>query len=51
MQEAGIEVVACRACADAYGVTGTLEALGVEVKYMGEPLTRMLKGDWEVLTF
>lgn len=51
MQEAGIEVVACRACADAYGVTTALEALGIEVKYMGQPLTRMLKEDWEVLTF
>ncbi len=51
MQEAGIGVVACRACADAYGVTAALEALGIEVAYMGQPLTEMLKGDWKVLTF
>lgn len=51
MAEAGVEVVACRACADSYGVTGVLEAMGIEVKYMGAPLTEMLKGDWEVLTF
>lgn len=51
MQESGVQVVACRACADAYGVAGALEEMGIEVKYMGEPLTEMLKGDWEVLTF
>jgi hypothetical protein len=51
MQEAGVEVVACRACADAFGVTGAIESLGIEVKYMGQPLTEMLKGDWKVLTF
>jgi hypothetical protein len=51
MQAAGIEVVACRACADSYGVTSALEGLGIEVKYMGQPLTEMLKGDWTVLTF
>ena len=51
MREAGVELVACRACADSYGVSENLEALGIEVKYMGVPLTEMLKGDWEVLTF
>jgi hypothetical protein len=51
MGEAGVELVACRACADSYGVSEDLEALGIEVKYMGVPLTEMLKGDWEVLTF
>ena len=51
MGEAGVELVACRACADSYGVSEDLEALGIEVKYMGVPLTEMLKGDWQVLTF
>jgi hypothetical protein len=52
MQQAGIEVVACRACADAYGVTEVLEGLGIEVKYMGQPLTEVLKGEeWNLLTF
>jgi hypothetical protein len=52
MQQAGIEVVACRACADAYGVTEVLEGLGIEVKYMGQPLTEVLKGEeWKLLTF
>ena len=51
MQEAGVEVVACRACAEMYDVDEKLEELGVEVKYMGVPLTEMLQGDWEVVTF
>lgn len=47
----GVKVVACLACADSYGVTPQLRALGLEVKYMGRPLTDMLKGGWKVLTF
>ena len=47
----GVNVVACQACADSYGVTPQLRALGVEVKYMGKPLTDMLKDGWKVLTF
>ncbi|NIN73195.1 MAG: DsrE family protein [Gemmatimonadetes bacterium] len=51
MGDAGVELVACKACADSYGVSGELEELGVEVKYMGVPLTEMLKGDRVVVTF
>ena len=52
MGEAGVELLACKACADSYGVSEALEALGIEVKYMGVPLTEMLKSDeWEVITF
>ena len=51
MMEAGVEVQACKACADLYGVSDKLESLGIEVKYMGVPLTDMLKGGWTSLTF
>ncbi|UCG87138.1 MAG: DsrE family protein [Gemmatimonadota bacterium] len=51
MADAGVELVACKACADSYGVSEKLGQLGVEVKYMGMPLSDMLKGDWEVVTF
>jgi len=51
MLEDGIDVKACIACADSYGVTPDLRELGIEVKPMGLPLTQMLKDDWEVLTF
>jgi len=49
--EVGIQVKACKACADQYRVSEKLEALGVEVKYMGEPLTDYIKGDFKVITF
>ncbi len=45
---AGVHVTACKACADQIGVGDKLKALGVEVKYWGEPLTKLLK-DNEVL--
>ena len=52
MKEAGVKLQACKACSDQYGVTDKLEDLGVEVKYMGEPLTEFLKGpDTKVVTF
>lgn len=51
MQEAGVVVVACRACADQYGVSKTLEGLGIQVKYMGSPLTEILKRGEKLMTF
>lgn len=51
LKKEGVEVLACKWCAEQYGVAKKLEALGVEVDFMGEPLTKMLKNDWKVLTF
>jgi len=51
MKEVGIELLACKACADRYGVSEALQGLGIEVKYMGKGLTDMLKGSWTTLTF
>lgn len=51
MLQAGVEVVACKACTDSYGVSDILEALGVEVKFMGQPLTQMLKQNSKLITF
>jgi hypothetical protein len=47
----GVKVQACQACSDSYGVSDQLRDIGVDVKYMGIPLTNMLKQDWKVLTF
>jgi hypothetical protein len=47
---AGVHITACKACADQLGVTETLEALGIEVKYWGGPLTKVLKNDEKLLT-
>jgi hypothetical protein len=51
MIEAGVEVVACKACTDSYGITDTLEKMGIEVKYMGQPLTNLLKRNAKLITF
>jgi hypothetical protein len=51
MMEDGVLVQACVVCADSYGVSERLRELGLEVKAMGLPLTRMLKDDWKVITF
>jgi hypothetical protein len=45
MQSAGVETEACRACAESYGVAEDLEDLGINVRYMGEPMTEYLKDD------
>lgn len=52
MQEAGIAVQACIACAKKLDLVEELEALGIEVRGMGVPLTEALKDpETEVLTF
>ena len=52
MKEAGVELFACKACADNYGVSDKLAGLGIDVKYMGMPLTEILKkSDWKTITF
>ncbi len=47
----GVVMEACKACSDSYGVSDALSALGIDVKYMGMPLTTMLKEGSRVLTF
>lgn len=49
MKEAGVILEACKACADNYGVSEDLEDLGVDVRYMGEPLSDYLKENRNVL--
>ncbi|MFO8010798.1 MAG: DsrE family protein [Dehalococcoidia bacterium] len=49
LKEAGVTLEACRACSDQYGVSSTLRDLGVNVKYMGIPLTEYLKSGKVVL--
>jgi hypothetical protein len=51
MEGDGVKVQACLACADSYGVTEQLRQLGIEVKYMGKPLTDLIKSGWKILTF
>jgi hypothetical protein len=45
MKEAGVKLLACKKCSDLYGVSDGLRRLGIEVKYMGKPLTDYLQND------
>ncbi len=51
MKNAGVILEACKACADKYGVSQHLEQLGIEVKYMGQPLTDYIKTGKKIITF
>ena len=51
MKKEGVILTACKACADSYGISETLAELGIDVKYMGLPLTEMLKDGWTTITF
>jgi len=51
MKSAGVIIEACKACADMYGVSENLEKMGIDVKYMGTPLTSYLKEGRKVITF
>jgi len=50
MVNAGVTVEACKDCADNFGATEMLEKLGVTVKYMGLPLTEILKQGERLIT-
>jgi len=45
MKDAGVELLACKACSDSYGVSEVLENMGINVKYTGQVLTDFLKDD------
>ena len=47
----GVEVIACKACSDGFGVSEKLEEIGVKVQYVGTLVTEMLKEGWYQLTF
>jgi hypothetical protein len=46
----GVNIEACKACSDNFGVSDKLISLGVNVRYMGEPLTTYLKSGEKILT-
>ena len=47
----GIQVMACKHCSDGFGVTEALEALGLDVIYVGGVISQLLKDGWASLTF
>ena len=50
LQEAGVELMACKACAEAFGAGDALKYMGLDVRYIGQDLTDMLKEGWVCLT-
>lgn len=48
--DSGVEVIACKTCADRYGVSEVLEGLGITMRYMGEPLTGYLQSGVHMIT-
>lgn len=47
----GVRLLACRACADQYGIADELSARGIEVFGTGPTLTDWLKSDNSVISF
>ncbi len=51
LQEAGIEIMACKWCADRMNITGKLEEAGIKVIYVGTVISQLLKDGWASLSF
>jgi len=51
LREAGIEVMACKWCADRMNITDKFEAVGIKVVYVGPIISDLLKDGWSPLTF
>ncbi len=51
MAQDGVRLIACRGCADKYGISDELGARGIEVFGTGPTLTEWLKSDSRVITF
>jgi hypothetical protein len=51
IMQSGIRVEACQGCTQAYGVTDKLLSLGINVRFMGEPLTAILHSNDRLITF
>ena len=50
MIEAGVRLRACQNCAERYGAADALRELGVDVTFMGAPLTEELKSGSKVIS-
>ena len=50
MMNHGITIEGCKACCDDFGVTDKLTELGINVRYMGQPLTDYIKSGEKILT-
>jgi hypothetical protein len=46
----GVTIEACKDCSDNFGVTDKFIKLGINVRFMGQPLTDYLKSGEKILT-
>ncbi len=51
LQGYGVEVMACKWCADRMNITPQLEAQGIRVLYVGSVISQLIKDGWAQLTF
>ncbi len=51
LQEAGVEILACKYCSDRMGVSEILEEMGIKVEYVSLRIAQMLKDGWASLSF
>ncbi len=51
LEKIGVELYACKGCADMYGISDKLTKLGINVMYTGKMLADLQKEGWHVLTF
>jgi hypothetical protein len=51
LRDIGLEIMACKWCADRMGITGELEELGIKVVYVGPIISQLLRDGWASLTF
>lgn len=49
--EAGTTPVACKWCSDKYGVSDKLAQLGVDVEYIGQPISEAIKAGFVPMTW
>ena len=50
MLQNGITVEACKDCCENFNVVDTLLKLGINVRYMGQPLTEYIKANEKLIT-
>jgi len=48
--DAGVSISGCLHCAQSLGVENDLRRLGIDLLYMGEPLSDLLKSDAKLIT-
>jgi hypothetical protein len=51
IQKLGVEILACKWCADRMGITDILEKAGIKVEYVGPIISQLLRDGWAPLTF